>query len=75
MDLTNATWDPIPEGQDPFMRKGTMPDGRRIHVPRREPNAEELKRIDEMVEYNQNLPPEMLEIGKALAKKLGLVKE
>lgn len=75
MDLTNVTWDPIPDGEDPMMRKGTLPDGRRIHLPRRKPNAEELKRIDEMIRYNQSLPPEMLELGKKLAKQLGLEKE
>lgn len=73
MDLTNVTWDQIPEGQDPFMRKGTLPDGRRIHFPRRELNADELKMVSEIAGFDVELTPEVIELGQKLAKKLGLM--
>lgn len=60
-----VTWDTIPEGEDPLFKKGTLPDGRRIHVPRREPTPEELKRIDELVEFNKGYVPTVADIAVA----------
>lgn len=75
MDLTNVTWDLIPDGEDPFMKKGTLPDGRIVHVPRRELNADELKRLSEIAGFDTELTPEVIERGQQLAKELGLGKE